>query len=211
VFDAPTNSLLIVQPYACPGIGSGSVIAAHNIGVTPLTITKTPVCTTRSPTYPAPGGWIPPQQMNRNYPAWDPATRTMYFCGRISKTDGVTFAAECYKYHRPSNTVTLLPPPPVASPPQADYYTTLVWDSVAQRVLWPVVKDSCAHLQKMLAYDPATNTWETVPHTGVAPVIGSSIVYDPVANAVVMVGSVFCGDQGLPGQTHLYLYRHSEP
>jgi Divergent InlB B-repeat domain len=210
-FDATTNSLLVVRPFACPGIGTGSTITAYNIGVVPLTTTDTPVCITRTPTFPASQGWIPPQLASRNYPAWDPTTRTMYFCGQIQRSDGVTFAAECYKYHRPSNTVSLLPPPPVDSPPQHDYYTTLVWDSVAQRVLWPVVKDACAHLQEMLAYDPATNTWETVPHTGVAPVIGSSIVYDPVANAVVMVGSVFCGDQGLPGQTHLYLYRHSEP
>jgi hypothetical protein len=64
----------------------------------------------------------------------------------------------------------------------------------------------------MLAYNPATNTWETLPMTGVSPVVGSSIVYDPVANAVVLVGSVFCSDFGLsPGQINLYLYRYSAP
>jgi hypothetical protein len=210
-FDAASNSLLVIQPYACPRIGTGNVITAYNIGVTPLTATQTPVCITRRPTFPAPRGWIPPQLASRNYPAWDPATRTMYFCGQIVHSDGATKAAECYQYHRPTNTVTLLPPPPIGSPPQQDYYTTLVWDSVAKRVLWPVVQDACAHLKAMLAYDPATNTWETVPPAGATPVIGSSIVYDPVANATVTVGSVFCADYGLPGQSHLYLYRHADP
>jgi Divergent InlB B-repeat domain len=208
-FDATTNSLLVIQPYACPGIGTGSVITTYNIGVTPLTTTQTPVCITRPPTFPARSGWIPPQLASRNYPAWDPTTRTMYFCAQIVHSDGVRKAAECYKYHRPSNTVSLLPTPPVGSPPQADYYTTLVWDSVSQRVLWPVVSNACAHLQAMLAYNPATNTWEMLPLTGVSPVVGSTIVYDPVANAVVLVGSVFCSDYGLsPGQKDLFLYRY---
>jgi hypothetical protein len=208
-FDAATNSLLVIQPYACPGTGTGSVITAYNIGVTPLTSTQTPICITRPPFFPS--GWIHPQLASRNYPAWDPVSRTMYFCAQIVHSDGVQKAAECYRYHRPSNTVRLLPPPPIGSPPQQDYYTTLVWDSAAKQVLWPVVKDACAHLQAMLAYDPATNTWETVPPAGVTPVIGSSIVYDPVANATVTVGSVFCKDYGLPGQSDLYLYRHADP
>jgi hypothetical protein len=209
VFDAATHSLLVIQPYECPAMGTGSVITAYDISVTPLTQTQTPVCVTRPPVFPQ--GWLPPQLANRNYSAWDPVSRTMYFCAQIAHSDGVQKAVECYRYHRPSNTVTLLPPPPIASPPQHDYYTTLVWDSAAQRVLWPVVTDACAHLQAMLAYDPATNTWETVPPAGVTPVIGSTIIYDPVANATVMVGSVFCADYvpPLPGQTHIYLYRHA--
>lgn len=209
VYDAGTDSVLVIQEYACPGIGTGSKITAYHMGATPYTSSFVGVCTTRVPTYPASGGWIPPQQANRNYPAWDAATRTMYFCARIQNSDGVRFESECYQYHRPSGTVMVLPPPPVASPPQWDYYTTLVWDSTAQRVLWPVVSNACAHLQAMLAYDPVTGTWETVPLAGASPVVGSTIVYDPVANAVVLVGSVFCSDYGLtPGQTHLYLYRH---
>jgi hypothetical protein len=209
-FDAATNNLLVVQSFGCPGIGSGSVVTAYNVGVTPLTSTQTGVCTTRDPTYPAPGGWVPPLQANRNYPAWDPVTRTMYFCGRISKTDGVTHAVECYKYHRPSNTVTLLPAPPIGSPPQHDYHTTLVWDSVSQRVIWPVVSDPCGVLKALLVYDPATNAWTTVPHAGVTPIVGANIVHDPTANALMMVGSVFCSDHGYAGlgQTHLYLYRY---
>jgi hypothetical protein len=116
-FDATTNSLLVVQPYACPAIGTGSVLTAYNIGVIPLTTTQTPICLTRAPTFPAgPSGWIPPQLASRNYPAWDATTRTMYFCGQITNIDGVQKAVECYKYHRPSNTVTLLPAPPLARP-----------------------------------------------------------------------------------------------
>jgi hypothetical protein len=43
---------------------------------------------------------------------------------------------------------------------------------------------------------------------GVSPVVGATIAYDPGVNALVMVGSVFCGDYGLtPGQENLYLYR----
>ena len=38
-----------------------------------------------------------------------------------------------------------------------------VWDSVNQKVIYPVTSDPCGRIQKMLVYHPTTDTWEETP------------------------------------------------
>jgi hypothetical protein len=53
-------------------------------------------------------------------------------------------------------------PIPVGVWPVA-YATMSVWDSVNWRVIFPFLNDPCGCIQKMLVYDPASDTWEDSP------------------------------------------------
>ena len=54
-----------------------------------------------------------------------------------------------------------------------------------------MTKDTCAKVSRMLVYDPATNTWQSVPLGG-ADVRAGTVGFDPSRNVMVMAGSAFC-------------------
>ena len=83
--------------------------------------------------------------------------------------------------------------------------TMTVWDSVNKKVIYPVTNGSCGRIEKMLVYDPPTDTWEETP---VPPnTHGATIAYDPARNVVLLGGRVFC-EGFTPNPPRLYLWRY---
>ena len=203
-YDAATDSMLALEANAgCPGTGSGSLV----ISLALSSMTKTPLagfCITNSPiwpTGPSGTGWDYPSLPEHSYHAWNPVTRTLYVVGRaphigVSAVDGydVVFA----KYERATNIWTRLASPPLigSAANLTATRTKIIWDSVHQKVHFPVVTrindpdSTCAWVDQFLTYNPTTNTWTDVPVT--FEMHTDTLMYSPADDVVVMGGGGFC-------------------
>jgi hypothetical protein len=209
------DAALMMEPAGdCPGTGAGS----RMVSVALASFTKTnlaSLCLTNSPGWTGAGGWLPPQLPHRIFFAWDNATRTAYVAAQITRLDSggniiagdVVFA----KYVRATNTWTRLATPSLIRPATnlEDLRIAIVWDSVHQKVVWPVKirgggqEPVCGLVEQFLVYTPSTNTWTDVPVP--FEMHAENIMYSPADDVHVMSGGAFCN--GTPDVSHLWLYR----
>jgi hypothetical protein len=185
----------------CPGTGVGS----RMVSVALASFTKTnlaSLCLTNSPGWTGAGGWLPPQLPHRIFFAWDNATRTAYVAAQITRLDSggniiagdVVFA----KYVRATNTWTRLATPSLIRPATnlEDLRIAIVWDSVHQKVVWPVKirgggqEPVCGLVEQFLVYTPSTDTWTNVPVP--FEIHADTQMYSPADDVHVMSGGAFC-------------------
>jgi hypothetical protein len=84
-----------------------------------------------------------------------------------------------------------------------------VWDSVGQKVIYPVLSGACGHIRAKLVYQPPTDTSETTPVR--ANTHAGTVAYYPERNVVLLGGRVFCDgvSSGQPqNPPRLYLWRY---
>jgi hypothetical protein len=83
-------------------------------------------------------------------------------------------------------------------------HTNPVWDTVNDVLLWPRIVDRNG-LITLYAYDPKTKQWEKMPmnEPNGMKVIGADSVFDPVQNAMMVLGGIH-----RPATNHLFLYRY---
>jgi hypothetical protein len=171
-----------------------------------------PLCLQPDPRWSgARGGWLSPQQPERTFTAWDDTGRMLYVITRQIRYDGAGNIAEerasLSEFDRAANRWRGRRPAPVKpGTPLAPYSMFTVWDSVNKRLLFPVVADPCGLVRQFLAYDPKTDTWEELPLPAEG-IHGNMAAFDPVANAMILAGSVFCSNYR---QQHLYLWRYAD-
>jgi Divergent InlB B-repeat domain len=156
------------------------------------------------------GGWAWSEYPDRTKWAFDPVGRIAYVPIVVRRVDVSGTVVESGVWMVTANTVTgavalkARAPLPTGFTPYP-YFVMSVWDSVSQRVIFPAMNDSCGRIQKMLVYDPATDTWEDTPVP--TNTHGATVAYDPVRNVVVLGGREFCEGQ-TPNPPRLYLWRY---
>jgi hypothetical protein len=65
---------------------------------------------------------------------------------------------------RATGAVALRARAPIQGGFHLDPYTVMsVWDSMNQKVIYPVMSDVCGKIRQMLVYHPATDTWQDFP------------------------------------------------
>jgi hypothetical protein len=160
------------------------------------------------------GGWGWPEYPDRVKWAWDNVARIAYVPIVVRRYDVSGNIVESGVWMVTANAatgaVTLKARAPLPAGFRPDpYFVMTVWDSVNQKVIYPVMGEACGWIQKMLVYHPTTDTWE---ETAIPPnTHGQTVAYDPEQNVVLLGGRVFC-DGSSPGQTpnspRLYLWRY---
>lgn len=154
------------------------------------------------------GGWIGPVYASRVKWSYDDAARIAYLPLVYQRLDAETNVVETGVWMVTVDVGTGAKAFKARAPLPAGFFpdpymVMSVWDSVNHQLIYSVTANSCAEVKALLAYDPATDTWETL--TVPAGLHAGTLGYDPVRNVVVMAGSVFCTDYE---QTHLYLWRY---
>jgi Divergent InlB B-repeat domain len=208
VFDPTGDRILNIE-------GAGTV-TAWGMAATPPT--KTAVAEL-SDLAPAPkwsgatGGWLPPEYPNRLKFAFDPQARILYVPTLFRRVDVAGTRVESGIWmvvvDTVAKTATLTARAPIPQSVYLDPYSVMsVWDSVNQRVIYPVMSSSCGQIAAMLVYNPATAAWETTP---VPPgTHGATLAYDPVRNVVLLGGRVFCETYTPPpNPPKVYLWRYA--
>lgn len=170
-----------------------------------LTQTSSPLCV--GVTWSNGVGWVAFEQPERVFFAWDDVGRKLYVVApriRYDASGATERVAGLAVFDAATNVWSLKPNAPTGSLNIVPYFTKIVWDSVNKRVLYPVSDNPCGETYALLAFNPATDTWETLP-TPPPAVHGSTAGFDPKANALVVGGSVFCSGYN---QKAVYLYRY---
>jgi hypothetical protein len=95
-------------------------------------------------------------------------------------------------------------------PPSLADFTIPVWDSVNRVLLYPYIRSLANSRPKLLIYHPDTNSWETEASTrgDGHEVRGNAAVFDPVNNALLVMGGLTDGGDVDPSVTHFFLYRY---
>lgn len=157
------------------------------------------------------GGWGTALDPDRVKFAWDNVNRIAYVPTKFSRFDPSGLAVESGVWMVTVNTVTGVTTLKARAPLPAGFFidpymTMSVWDSVNQKVIYPVTNGSCGRIEKMLVYHPTTDTWTEHP---VPPnTHGATIAYDPVRNVVLLGGRAFCGGF-TPTAPRLWLWRYA--
>jgi hypothetical protein len=157
------------------------------------------------------GGWLPPEYPDRVKWAWDGAGRIAYVPIVVRRADVTGAIVESgvwlVRIDSVSGEASLQARAPLPEGFYPDPYSAMtVWDSVNQRVIYPVFTGACGEIEAMLVYDPADDAWETTPVP--ANTHGATIAYDPVRNVVLLGGRVFC-EGASPNPARLYLWRYA--
>ena len=205
-YDSTADALLSVDTDKNPGLVARALSDPATMPQTHMPITVQP-----SPAYTsAAGGWLPAEYPSRVKWAWDNVGRIAYLplvFRRIDRAGAVLESAvHMVTVNRATGAVALKARAPIQAGIRPDPYSVMsVWDSVNQRVVFPVMTDSCGGIRQMLVYNAATNTWEDTP---VPPnTHGATVGYDPERNVVVLAGRVFCEGQ-TPNPPRVYLWRY---
>ena len=145
--------------------------------------THMPITVQPSPAYTsAAGSWLPAEYPNRVKWAWDNVGRIAYLplvFRRIDRAGTVLESAvHMVTVNRATGAVALKARAPIQAGTRPDPYAVMsVWDSINQRVVFPVMTDPCGRIRQMLVYNSATNTWEDTP---VPPnTHGATVGHDP--------------------------------
>jgi hypothetical protein len=207
-FDTTGGQLLNVEDIG-NGPGDGAMLA-WKVGVNPLARMELVRFYTVSPEPAwsgATGGWVM-EYAGRVKWAWDNAARIAYVPIVYRRFDTTGTVVEHGIWMTTVDVATKVLTLKARAPLPTGFYPVpygvmAVWDSTNKRVIMPATNDACALVHAMLAYDPATDTWESL--LVLAGLHAGTMGYDPIANVVVLAGSVFCSDYS---QTHLHLWRY---
>ncbi len=143
-------------------------------------------------------------RVNEEYHAIDVEGRVIYV---IEPVQGKLFA-----YHLETKSLEFLVDTPVKNPRIEDANkepwpwdcAMPIWDSVNKVLLWPHIRDFSTARITLYIYDPYTKIWEkdTMIQPEGLPVRGNSAVFDPMANALLVLGGTS------PNNHYLFLYRY---
>jgi hypothetical protein len=168
--------------------GSAGIVTAWALGAMPATKTRLADLSTIQPRpgwTGAAGGWGWNENPNRTKFAWDDQGRIAYIPSIFRRHDVAGTVVETGMY--------------------TSYFVNAVWDSTNKRVIMVLYPSTCAQIKQMLAYDPATDTWEDLP---VPPnTHGYTVTYDPARNVVILGGRELCEGGERPGPK-MYLWRY---
>jgi hypothetical protein len=89
-------------------------------------------------------------------------------------------------------------------------FTIPVWDSVNRVLLYPYLPALAGARPRLLIYHPDTNTWEidAMYQPDGMTVRGNSAVFDPIQNALLVIGGLNDAGDLDPTVTHFFLYRY---
>jgi hypothetical protein len=115
--------------------------------------------------------------------------------------------------NRATGAVALKAKAPITGTIPRGFHIKTVYDTTNNRVIFPVMLDSCGKIQQLLVYNPADDTWTDNTSQVPANTHGASIAYHQADNAMILGGRVFC--EGPPVQTpsppNLWIYRWAAP
>ncbi len=159
------------------------------------------------------GGWNTAEYTNRVKFAWDDQNRIAYIptiYRRFSPAGGTPVEAGVWMVavNTVTKAFTLKARAPLTWTGRLAAYAHLsVFDSVNNKVIWPVIDGPCGQIHQLLAYDPASDTWENLP----VPIgtHSATLAYDPVRNVVIFGGWTFCENVTPPPKPiKLHLWRY---
>ena len=218
-FDNVTKSLMYIG-----GGGTGACSSAlFKVNVDTLAVSTLNVCLSTNPPPGTPSGTFEYYPDLRDHAwAFDSVGRTAYILGYHQPYVGGNPSGQIVKHLWAVNVDTgqitrkADPPDSAAAGGRVPDTQDVVFDTVNRRVIVPATPNHCGVLSGMYSYNPVTNTWESHSLTPSSAVPGgfvraNSAVYDPANNVVVMGGTVFCSDWGVPGLppiTHWFLWRY---
>jgi Divergent InlB B-repeat domain len=204
-YDSTADALLSIDSDGDPRLVARSL---SNPGTMPQT--QVPITVLPSPAYrSAAGGWLPAEYPSRVKWSWDDVRRVAYVPLVFRRLDAAGNKVESVVHmvtvNRATGAVALRARAPIQGGFHLDPYSVMsVWDSVNQKVIYPVMSDVCGKIRQMLVYHPTTNTWQEFPVP--ANTHGATLGYDPERNVVVLAGREFCEGQ-TPNPPRLYLWR----